>query len=235
MKHQALILRVGRNSAGVRFPFDKVYFFKKEARKCLTRIYRCALVIVPSKTFIELLTDTTQHHACSVGKVYPMQRRDEEQCLRQMHQELPISDVVSNYKNYLGLIPILFLQNRNNPEKISPQYLRATLRDKARRIRKKKSAAQAATDASDNMLDMFQDTFTSDSYFIMDGEEYSPVCAVCPNSLGMVTGQCRLGGNMCFDKLSQVNSSNFRVNMKKYLHWLRNVGEPELKLEAGNE
>lgn len=247
MKHQATVLRVNRNAAGVRFPFDRIYFFKKEAREHLAKIFSCALVIVPSKPFIALLSDTIKTYSCEVGKVYPMKRRDEEQSLHKMESELPIHDVVVNYENYLGLVPILYLQKvsrqkKADPEKTMPAYLRAKLKPPPghswrQSVSRRTSSAGLSTGerAMANMRNMFQDTFNAQSYFLMNGEEYQPICTVCSNSLAMVTGQCHLGEERCFEKLSQVNQSNYRLNMDNYLSWLKNVGEPELQLETENE
>lgn len=240
MRHQAIILRVDRNAAGARIPFDKIYFFKREAQEHLSRVFRCALVVVPTKPFIEMVKNTIQTHSCKVGKVYPMKRRDEEQSLQMMKDALPIHNIVDNYKNYVGLVPMLYLQNDSKPKEIQPQYMRATaMKPKpgsiSRRGKKGVTAQLSIDRAHANMRSMFQDTFTARSYFIMDGEKYQPVCTGCPNSLAMVTGQCNLGDRECLEKLSQVNRSNFRINMTKYLDWLKNVGEPELQLETENE
>ncbi len=240
MKHKAVILRVSRNAAGARIPFDKIYFFKRESQEHLPKIFRCALVIVPTKPFVELVKDTIQTHSCKVGKVYPLKRRDEEQALQAMRDELPIHDIINNYKNYVGLIPLLYLQNDDKPKEIAPQYIRATaLKPRPSNVSRSGKRGRTGKEHNDlataNMRSMFQDTFTARSYFIMDGEKYQPVCTGCPNSLAMVTGQCHLGDHECMEKLSQVNRSNFHVNMHKYLDWLKNVGEPELQLEADNE
>lgn len=238
MKHQAVILRVNRHAAGARFPFDKVYFFKREAQEHLPRIFRCALVIMPTKPFVGMVSEATEAFTCHAGKVYPLKRRDGEKMTQMMKDELPIRDVIANYKNYVGLIPILYLQNEDKPKEIAPEYLHATKkprpsRGRARRKKGQKSDAPARSVA--NMRRMFQDTFTSRSYFLIDGQKFSPVCTVCPNSLLMVTGECHLGDQECYEKLSQVKPSNFRKNMAQYIDWVKRVGEPELQLEDENE
>ena len=243
MQHKAIILRLNRNVAGAKFPFDKTYFFKKEARKHLPRIFRSALVIAPAKSFAEMLGKIVVEPLCAAGKAYPIRRRDEETTLQTMKEELPIHDVVSNYENYLGLVPILFLQNRSKPSDITPRYLHADMKivpgQSWRRTRNKRrtryTAQEVENRALDNMQDMLQDVFTSESYFLIDGEEYQPVCTACANSLAMVTGQCHLGGGNCLENLARVDRSNFRRNMDQYANWLKGVGEPELQLETKDE
>lgn len=238
MRHKAIILRVNRNAAGAHFPFDKMYFFKKGAQEHFSRIFRCAMVVVPTKPFIQMVVSAVEAHACSVGKVYPLKRCDEEKMAKAMRDELPINDVIANYKNYVGLVPILYLQRRETKEEIVPQYLHASQKVRPGRALRpiwRKTKTSAAERAHDNIRRMFSDTFTSRSYFLMDNEKYSPICTVCENSLLMVTGKCRLGDRVCFEKLAQVKPSNFRKNMNRYLDWVKQVGEPELKLEAENE
>ncbi len=239
MQHQAVILRVNRNAAGSRFPFDKIYFFKREAQEHLPRIFRCALVVVPTKPFIAMVSAAAEAFKCNPGKVYPMKRKDEEKMAQMMKDELPIHDVIVNYKNYVGLVPILYLQHDKNPKEIVPEYMHASKKPRPANYRpakaKKGQKSTVPERSTSNMRRMFQDTFTSRSYFLMDGEKFSPVCTICPNSLLMVTGACHLGDQTCFEKLSQVKPSNFRKNMQQYLDWLKQVGEPELQLEAENE
>jgi hypothetical protein len=241
VKHQAIILRINRNVAGARFPFDKVYFFKKEAKQHLPRVFSHALVIAPTKPFIEMVSESIAS-SCKVGKVYPMRRRDEEVMGKVIAEELPIHDVVANYKNYMALIPILFLTNHKKKTQINPAYLYASRKPRpARRPTRNwqgKYTKQSGTkvERSDhNMYRMMHNAFTSRSYFLMEGEKFQPVCIACPNNLLMITDQCRLGSSTCFEKLAQVKPSNFRKNMNRYVKWLKQVGEPEIQLEDDNE
>jgi len=238
MKHKAVILRVNRNAAGSRFPFDKVYFFKKESCAQLHKIFRFALVIPSTKCFVHMLKDTVKAYPCEVGKVYPMKRRDEESTLRMISEELPINDVVHNYKNYVGLVPILFSRNDKVAGNIVPSYMHASLKtppNTGYRSRVARSKISSYELANRNMQSMIRDSVKSDAYFIADGEEYQPVCSICPNSLANIVGDCQLGVPLCFDKLSRVSQTNFRKNMYRYSQWLEKTGEPELKLEIGDE
>ncbi len=111
MKHKAIILRVNRNAAGARFPFDRVYFFKKEAQEHLSRIFQCALVIDPTKTFAEMLKTIVNAYSCKSGAVNTLKRRDEDAAKKEIDANNPILHIIENYKRYVGLVPILYLQH----------------------------------------------------------------------------------------------------------------------------
>lgn len=233
MKHEVVIFRVERNVAGGSFPFDKTYFFKREALKLLPRVFPHAFVIFPNKPFVKMIEDSIKRTPCQAGKVYPIARSDEEKLKKMVTEENPIQDVVFNYKKYVGVVPILFLQDRNKKKKVKPAYLHAASKVKPGRYygKKRKAAAQAL----ENMQRMMRDAVTGRSYMLSEGEEFRPVCSICSNSLAMITGQCHLGERSCFENLAQTKPSDYRKNMQRYNEWVRRLNEPEISLEVGDE
>jgi hypothetical protein len=226
---------VERNVAGGSYPFDKTYFFKKEARGLVPRIFPHAFVIFPNKPFVKMIENAVARGVCQAGKVYPMARSDEDKLKKMVSDQNPIQDVIFNYKKYIGVIPILFLQDRKKGKKknVKPAYLHASSKVKPGRYYGKKKKAHMQ--ALENMQRMMRDAVTGRSYLLSEGEEFRPVCSICSNSLAMITGQCHLGDKECFDKLAQTKPSDFRKNMLRYNEWIKKLNEPELELEAGNE
>jgi len=230
VKHVVRVFRVVRNVAGSSYPFDKTYFFNKEARDLLPHIFPHALVIAINKPFVGMIEEALKRAAAEEGKVYPMSRRDEDKLRKECAAENPIIDVVLNYKKYIGVVPVLFLQNRKDPGKkkqVVPQYLHAFKKTQPGR-RGPRSGAQERADA--NMRRMMQNTFTGRSYFLSQGEEHRPVCSICTNSLAMITGQCHLGDSECFENLAQTKPSDYHANMKRFAEWVKRLDEPEITL-----
>lgn len=233
MKHEVVIFRVEKGVAGKTFPFDKTYFFKRSAAKLLPRIFPHAFVLFPNKPFINMIEETIAAVTCHVGKVYPALRADEGRLKQMMAAQNPIQDVVSNYKKYVGVVPILFLQDKNKRKRVVPAYLRASPKVASGRYHGKKSRAHVR--ALENMRRMMRDAVTGRSYFLSGGEEFRPVCSICSNSLAMITGQCHLGDNQCYENLAQTKPSDYRKNMLRYNKWIERLNEPEISLEANNE
>jgi len=233
MKHEVVIFRVERNIAGGSFPFDKTYFFKKEAVKLLPRIFPHAFVIFPNKPFVKMIEETITRSTCHSGKVYPVSRADEGIIRKMIESQNPIKDVIFNYKKYVGVVPVLFLQDTNSKKHVKPAYLHASSKKKPGRHYAKKQQAHVV--ALENMQRMMRDALTGRAYFLSGGEEFRPVCSICSNSLAMITGQCQLGEKQCFTNLAQTKPSDYRKNMLRYNSWVRRLDEPEITLEAPNE
>jgi hypothetical protein len=233
VKHELVIFRVERNVAGGTFPFDKTYFFKRQAVALLPRVFPHAFVIFPNKPFVKMIEEAITRCTCQMGKVYPMARSDEEKLKKLTGDQNPIQDIIFNYKKYVGVVPILFLQDRKKKKRVKPAYLHATSKTRPGRYYGKKTKAHAK--ALENMQRMMRDAVTGRSYFLSEGEEFRPVCSICTNSLAMITGQCHLGDRECFENLAQTKPSDYRKNMLRYNKWIKQLNEPELALEVGNE
>jgi hypothetical protein len=234
VKHGLTIFRVERHVAGGTFPFDKIYFFKREAVKLLPRVFPHAFVIFPNKPFVKMIEEAIT--CCKIGKVYPMARSDEEKLKKMVSAQNPIQDVIFNYKKYVGVVPILFLQDRNKKMRVKPAYLHADSKARpGRYCRHYGIKSKARDNALENMQRMMRDAVTGRSYFLSDGKEFRPVCSICTNSLAMITGQCHLGNQACFENLAQTKPSDYRKNMLRYNSWIKELNEPEVALEVPNE
>lgn len=214
MKHSAIILRVQGTAARNIFPFDKVYFFKREEIPPLSRIFRHALVIFPNYTFVNILDRAIKLFGWVSGKAFPVSRWDEEKLKEKIKEHNPLADILVNHTKYMAVIPILFLRLMEE-EKIAPAYLytRMITLEKKRLLRK----------------------VMSDSYFLSDGEEFRPICSICTNSLELFAGKCLFGSSKCMKSLLQTKPSEFMKNIRRYRAWANQLDEPAISLEKGNE
>jgi len=249
VKHEVTIFRVHRNQAGSTYPFDKTYFFRKEDKELLGKIFPNALVLYINKAFINMVKDTLKESKIQTGKVYPMRRSDEDQLKARVRDVNPIQTIMEDYKKYLAVIPILYLGNGTKPLRYkekgktkekeavcSPAYLHASAKRSPRRDWKPRRMGPAFFRARENIKEMMKDVITGRSFFLADGEEYRPVCSICSNSLAMIAGQCVLGGAECIRKLAQTKPSHFRKNMQNYKTWVSKLEEPDIQVEeAANE
>lgn len=246
--NQAIVLRVHRNVAGVSFPWDCVYFFRRSEEKLLPKIFPCSLVLVMTKRFTRLVKKAVDNPRgdAEASMAYPHHRRDEKKLAARVKRRAPIKDVMTNPADYVALIPTLHLKGTHAQGKSGPAYLTARPRAPAprsvsaarRATQNKKKTGQVFVDKgkfiSSHQIRMsilrklVHEAMTSRAYFLFYGEKIQPVCLCCPNNLDFMDGKCIFGEEKCYKSLDQAKHSDFVEALHLYKEIVVSGNEPEV-------
>jgi len=232
MRHDILSLRVKKTVSGSIFPFDKVYFFPIEQEKIIPEVFQTAFVILPNKKFSKLLSNVRTESECKTGKSYTFDRSQISNRARHFNGNVEIKKIIKYYKDYISVIPILYLRRMDNGGS-RPAYLFAQpkLPKNYRRVYSympRHVSAQSAINSNTKYLSSNVYSVTK-SYMLYRKQKIQPICSVCPNSLSMITGGCSFGDGACYRHLSRLDSTTFADNMNNYLKWIRFLYEPGVK------
>lgn len=216
---QAVILRLHRNVAGMLFPWDCIYFFKRADEALLPQIFPCSLVIDTSSSFIRKLKHafTSPYGDRGLDNAFPMHRWEEEEAAARVRRKPPMDDVFMDPRRYVALIPTLHLRGRYGKKGQSgPVYLAARLRTRAMKRHKGKFLSPTPDERLANLQHMMSNLVTAKSYFLHRGEKIQPVCLCCRNSLEFLDGRCTFGTPECYKNLLQANASDFAAGLHLY-------------------
>jgi len=225
--HNAVVLRVSRNLAGVEFPWDRVYFFRRAEEQLLPQFFPCALITPLSKRFVKRIKKV-QAKPIAPPTVHPYRRKDEKKLKKRVERRSPLDVVLGDPNKYIALVPILHLQHHHGRGKVGPVYL--TARPKLPPLGKKDpKAAQAVQAKAQEEIDLglktlMRDSVNAQTYFIVEGEKIKPVCVACPNNLEALNGRCHFGQAECYELLARAQISDFRRGLKAYQKIARELG-----------
>lgn len=249
---QAIVLRVHRNIAGVSFPWDCVYFFRRSEEQLLPRIFPNSLVLVMTKRFTRLVKQAVENPRGDTEKsmAYPHHRQDEKKLLAQVQRKSPIEGVLKDYANYIALVPTLHLKGANPEGKSGPVYLTARPRARASRStastrrasRSKKKQGKQVYEEKGQLISsqvmrlnllrkLVGEAMSNNAYFLFRGEKIQPVCLCCPNNLEFLDGKCTFGESKCYTALEQAKHSDFVEALNFYKQMVQEAKEPEVTNE----
>lgn len=235
---QAIALRVHHALVGNVFPFDIVYFFKKEDEYLIPGIFPYSMVLMITKKFSELIRSTIElrklNHAA-----FPLRRKDEESWKRRFKDtgvsKTPLNKVLNNYTDFVALVPTLFLAK--DKQNIAPAYLHGGVKVPPRRTttgkRKGRFTSATPSDRVNSVRSMMKKVYSARSYFLINGQKFQPLCVACPNNLSMLNGECFFGQDQCYSLLAQSTPGEFVQALKRYQEFTVEFGEPELEVEDG--
>lgn len=248
--NQAIVLRVHRNVAGVSFPWDCIYFFRRTEEALLPKIFPCSLVLVMTKRFTRLVKKAVDNPRGNkeASMSYPHHRRDERKLAAQVKRRSPIEAVFKDPSEYVALIPTLHLKGNNPGGASGPVYLtasprapasksksteRRTTRNKKARYNKQvfteRGQFTSSIDTRMNILKkLTTESMTSRAYFLFYGEKIQPPCLCCPNNLDLLDGKCVFGEAKCYTALEQAKHSDFVEALHLYKELVLEKQEPEV-------
>jgi hypothetical protein len=243
VKHRVIILRVHRTLAGAFCAWDKLYFFREEARDLIPRVFSSCLILGINRPLVKMIRAVIdpldKRHRPVPGKVFPVQRGDEGPLKEEMGEHPPMDEVLANKRKYLVVIPVLFHARKGDKDgklesQSYPVYLGAgspkpgVLRQQFKRqSRKSPNNPTASQLAAKNQKNLVHSAVHNNAAFYYRGEMIEPICGACSRSLFMLAGRCQFGEKACYDALASQTPSDFIKNMRTYQKYAREAAELE--------
>jgi len=240
----AVVLRVDRTLAGTEFPWDRVYFFRRDEEEFLAKYFPCSLVTPLTKRFLKRLKKvvggTAEARKNKGATSHAFRRKGQKKLEKRAERRSPIEAVLEDPQLYVVLVPILHLQHHRGRGNVGPMYLTARPRikslsqhksdtdetQKKQRLTKAgkpykkppnyKSPEERAAQADANLKALTRDSICAKTYFIVEGERIEPVCVACPKNLEALNGRCQFGQEACYDNLARAQISDFRRGLREY-------------------
>jgi hypothetical protein len=240
----AIVLRVDRTLAGTEFPWDRVYFFRRDEEELLGLYFPCFLVTPLTKRLMKRvkkvvgITGDARRTLATTSHAY--RRKGQKKLENRVARRSPLDAVIDDPASYVALVPILHLQHHRGQGKVGPMYLTAQPRiksirqseedkkeaQKKQRLTKAgkpykkpnnyKSPEERAREADTRLKQLMRDAICAKTYFIVDGERIEPVCVACPKNLEALNGRCQFGHEQCYDNLTRSQVSDFRRGLREY-------------------
>jgi len=213
------ILRVRKEWVGQSFPFDKVYLFHKEQEQFIPSAFTDCMVFPLTKAFAKNLWNVVQTDAEGSGEAFPMYRSMEKTLAKDSKTTSPFSNLQDTYKNYLAVVPTLFVS-----------HYRKTERKKV--MRKKKSfpmymGVQGKPRSSTAEMAL-SNALSAKAYFLLEGKKIRPICGACPKHFAFLQGECRPGHDACYDYLGKTTAGQMLRNLKQYHDHVSRIDEPQI-------
>lgn len=204
MPEQVIVVKVHRDAAGDTIPYDKLYFFNRENRDLIPKIFGYALVLPVEEKLISSLLPLTPKTIS-----HYKQRRDDAALnvdtlldgrvdSKSTREEWWETNVLEKYdfSNRVAVVPVLTRKARN---KIHPVYLTSQkwyTRQQTKTAKYRHSRAPAAT---------INQSISELAYLATPepppDDKVSPLCSICPRSLSHLQGKCFPGENVCYHAL----------------------------------
>lgn len=208
---EIVVLRIKRTEAGKKFPFDIVYFFRKNLEETIAKIFKSGIVIPITKSMkqdIQSICDKTDPEM----RLHTFNRNDGAEL-----NENPLDIILHKTSKDLMFVPILFArygrvkvaEAEKQTRRIFPLYLAANHR--------KTSAKNIAS------------LLSTRAYLLFNGQKIRPVCLACPLHMLAITGQCKANLDECYRKITRAAPSTFTRALKKYNEHASQLHEPEIK------
>lgn len=220
--HHGFVLRVERNSAGMRIPFDKMYFFKKEDEILFPRVFKDAMVFPVNTQLAKQIDETVRQSKELPLRAFPHARSQEQKLLETATQDHPFGKIVSKRKEYLALVPVLFTR-------YGSKLLKESKRRKGRRKHSVFPAYLIARPNREATIDMLRRALSVRAYFILGGRVVKPICLMCPRHQYWLQGACHIGEDNCYTHLAQAKRSDLVLGVERYEQYAKMIDEPEMK------
>lgn len=179
-------LRVGKDVAGKKFPFDRIYLVHYDDRQIIgdpqNGPFRFALVL-PVEQNLRTMLEAVQPETYS-NRTFD--RNDAEQVPAKISQ----SDWTALCQDgeWLMVVPILPKWMKKN----MPRYLTAERWYQEKIVRVKGQGRKKEVRSS---------PFTSRSYLQTPEKKIRPICVVCPRMILHQNGECQIGDKVCYESL----------------------------------
>ena len=180
---EVFCLRVGKDQAGKKFPFDRVYIVNYDDRAAIEQMFRYALVLPIEGALRDQLTSVTP-------KTYHNRTFDRDDAVN-VAAEIDQKDWLELFKDgeWVMAVPLLPKWMKKN----MPQYLLAEGWYDQHTVRvigkgKKKTPRR-------------ESPFTNRSYLQTPQKKIRPICVVCPRMVLHQNGECQIGDKVCFESL----------------------------------
>lgn len=180
---EGFCLRVGKDTAGKKFPFDRVYIINYENRSVIEQMFRYALVL-PVEGALRTQLEAVEPNSY-VNRTFD--RNDAET----VPTKIGPDDWKDLFKDgeWVVVVPLLPKWMKKNV----PQYLVAATWYDTHTIRVPgKGKRQTARRKS---------PFTNRSYLQTPHKKIRPICVVCPRMVLHQNDECQTGDKICFESL----------------------------------
>lgn len=205
---EVFCLRVGKDMAGKKFPFDRVYIVNYEDRAVIEQLFRYAIVLPVEGTLRTQLESVKP--ASYLNRTFD--RNDTENTAAKIDDR----DWKELFQDgeWVMVVPLLPKWMKKN----MPQYLIAEgwYSQHSVRIRGKGKVKSERRESP----------FTNRSYLQTPHKKIRPICVVCPRMVLHQNGECQIGDKVCFESLplGMVNHFDESLSLPESQ---TNVQEPE--------
>lgn len=192
---EVFCLRVGKDQAGTKFPFDRVYIVNYEDRAVIDQLFRYSLVL-PVEGALRKQLESVQPDSYA-NRTFD--RDDDENA----PVKIAHTDWVELFQDgeWVMIVPLLPKWMKQN----MPQYLIAEKWYDQHTVRvagkgKQKTARR-------------ETPFTNRSYLQTPHKKIRPICVVCPRMVLHQNGECQIGDDVCFTSLPLGMVNHFDESM----------------------
>lgn len=186
-------LRVRRQLAGKRFPFDRVYLAKNGEHKVFQKLFRYALILPVENELKEMLSSEV---ILQVSSSIPFDRND-----KAVGVSTPEWQALLEEGHWVMCVPILPKFVAGNV----PRYLTAA---GAYRLPKNSKARSKKEE-----FGALKEIFPAMTYLQTPEKNIRPVCVACPRFILHQNGECSLGEKICYDSLALGVHNHFQEAM----------------------
>lgn len=217
---RALILRVERGEAGKTLPFDKLYFFRKSDEHTAARVFPYSLVLTLTTGFADRIKRVVS--GADEVRGYPLHRRDEKVLGEQLKTEEVFNEVFKDRAKFVAVIPTLYMHTQTIDETgktvsgSAPKYLCATPARHTSRSGRRGARSFDRNATTAHHRDLMDKLQSVQSYILVDGQKYRPICVACPNHMEVLQGRCYFGSDACYTHLSFTTPTIFSAGLAAY-------------------
>lgn len=186
-------LRVRRQLAGNKFPFDRVYIARNGEHKVFQKLFRYALILPVEDKLKEMLTTDI---VIQVSVSVPFDRDDQAKGVTVQEWEALLED-----GHWVMCVPILPKFVAGN----MPRYITA-----AGSYRLPKNSNTRAKKEREGLI---KEIFPALTYLQTPEKNIRPVCVACPRFLLHQNGECSLGEKICYESLALGVHNHFEEAM----------------------
>lgn len=179
---EVFCLRVGKTTAGKKFPFDRVYLVNYDNRAVIDKMFRYALVLPVEDALKKMLCEIEPDEY--INRTF---HRDDAENTKTTIDNGDWIDLIKDGE-WVMVVPILSKWMNQN----MPRYLVAEHWFDARTARTKKGRV---------ILPSRPSPFTNRSYLQTPHRKIRPICVVCPRMILHQNGECQLGEKICYETL----------------------------------
>lgn len=202
-------LRVRKEDAGKKFPFDRVYLARNGEHKVFKELFRYALVLPVEEELKQILTD---HVVIENFVEHDFRRVRDDEKNGKAHSRHEDWSVTLDRSDWVMCVPVLAKYVKEN----MPRYITAAgqyREPKEENVEdtgggsllaaatRKRVARRFARRLSGQKGEI-KEPFPNLTYLQTPDKNIRPVCVACPRFILHQTGHCRLGEPICYTSLA---------------------------------
>lgn len=211
-KPNVVVVKVHRNAAGHSLPFDKIYFFKRDDRPLIPKLFQYALVLPIDE---ELLTAI---YGLKPKEISHLKFRRDDDALkvrtqigeedldgrkhdRKKIQEWWTENIIEahDFADRVAVVPVLTSKAR---KKRKPRYLSSKKwYDRQMKGRGRASRQLMKTRGGDSIKGAISELAYLATPLPAPHDKVSPLCTICPRMLLHLQGECIPGQLICYNSL----------------------------------